>query len=158
MIKKRSLLNSKKTYVVLLLAVMILSAVFWRYRQTIKRVISKELYSLINRNNKVCSCNWNSLELKRDDYKTKHLPGAIKSSNNLFIKNKRILKKQINSNRKDVELKIMLGLFYEEDNNSKAADKIYNELISRFCNLIYNFLEIAIAVLVANFINLDNGL
>jgi tetratricopeptide (TPR) repeat protein len=41
----------------------------------------------------------------------------------------KILKKQINSNRKDVELKIMLGLFYEEDNNSKAADKIYNELI-----------------------------
>ena len=77
MIKKRSLLNSKKTYVVLLLAVMILSAVFWRYRQTIKRVISKELYSLINRNNKVCSCNWNSLELKRDDYKTKHLPGSF---------------------------------------------------------------------------------
>jgi tetratricopeptide (TPR) repeat protein len=41
----------------------------------------------------------------------------------------KILKKQINSNRKDVELKIMLGLFYEEDNNTKSAEKIYNELI-----------------------------
>ncbi|MFM7667727.1 MAG: tetratricopeptide repeat protein [Bacteroidota bacterium] len=41
----------------------------------------------------------------------------------------KILKKQINSNRKDVELKIMLGLFYEEDNNLKSAEKIYSELI-----------------------------
>lgn len=41
----------------------------------------------------------------------------------------KVLKKQINSNRKDVELKIMLGLFYEEDNNLKSAEKIYNELI-----------------------------
>ena len=41
----------------------------------------------------------------------------------------KILKKQINSNRKDVELKIMLGLFYEEDNNFKSAEKIYGELI-----------------------------
>jgi tetratricopeptide (TPR) repeat protein len=41
----------------------------------------------------------------------------------------KLLKKQINSNRKDVELKIMLGLFYEEDNNVKSAEKIYNDLI-----------------------------
>jgi tetratricopeptide (TPR) repeat protein len=41
----------------------------------------------------------------------------------------KILKKQINSNRKDSELKIMLGLFYEEDDNTKSAEKIYNELI-----------------------------
>lgn len=41
----------------------------------------------------------------------------------------KILKRQINSNRKDVELKIMLGLFYEEDKDSKAAEKIYTELI-----------------------------
>jgi tetratricopeptide (TPR) repeat protein len=41
----------------------------------------------------------------------------------------KVLKKQINSNRKDVELKIMLGLFYEVDQNTKAAEKIYNELI-----------------------------
>jgi tetratricopeptide (TPR) repeat protein len=41
----------------------------------------------------------------------------------------KVLKKQINSNRKDVELKIMLGLFYEEDNNFKSAEKIYGELI-----------------------------
>jgi len=41
----------------------------------------------------------------------------------------KILKKQINSNRKDVELKIMLGLFYEEDNSLKSAEKIFSELI-----------------------------
>ncbi|MBM3452065.1 MAG: tetratricopeptide repeat protein [Bacteroidetes bacterium] len=41
----------------------------------------------------------------------------------------KLLKKQINSNRKDVELKIMLGLFYEEDKNTKSAEKIYNELV-----------------------------
>jgi tetratricopeptide (TPR) repeat protein len=41
----------------------------------------------------------------------------------------KVLKKQINSNRKDAELKIMLGMFYEEDSNLKSAEKIYNELI-----------------------------
>ena len=94
--KERNLLKAKRVSVAIILSLLILSPIFWKYRQTIKRVISKELYSLINIDKNVCSCNWNSLELKRDDYKTKHLPGAIKSSNNLFIKNKRILKKQIN--------------------------------------------------------------
>ena len=42
----------------------------------------------------------------------------------------KILKRQINSNRKDVELKIMLGLFYEEDKDIKATEKIFSELIS----------------------------
>ena len=42
----------------------------------------------------------------------------------------KILKRQINSNRKDVELKIMLGLFYEEDKDIKATDKIFSELIA----------------------------
>jgi tetratricopeptide (TPR) repeat protein len=41
----------------------------------------------------------------------------------------KILKKQINANRKDVELKIMLGMFNEEGNDKKAAEKIYTELI-----------------------------
>ena len=142
MIKKRSLLNSKKTYVVLLLAVMILFAVFWRYRQTIKRVISKELYSLINRNNKVCSCNWNSLELKRDDYKTKHLPGAIKSSNNLFIKNKRILNKQINRG-KLIEIENNKGYKIRNLNNSSChltidAYETLKEMGLRFHNELKN--------------------
>lgn len=55
----------------------------------------------------------------------------------------KILKKQINSNRKDVELKIMLGLFYEEDNNSKAADKIYNELIEDLPPIPSQIIELA---------------
>jgi tetratricopeptide (TPR) repeat protein len=55
----------------------------------------------------------------------------------------KILKKQINSNRKDVELKIMLGLFYEEDNNSKAADKIYNELIEDLPPIPNQIIELA---------------
>jgi tetratricopeptide (TPR) repeat protein len=55
----------------------------------------------------------------------------------------KILKKQINSNRKDVELKIMLGLFYEEDNNSKAADKIYNELIEDLPPIPNQIMELA---------------
>jgi tetratricopeptide (TPR) repeat protein len=42
----------------------------------------------------------------------------------------KILKRQINSNRKDVELKIMLGLFYEEDKDIKATEKIFSELIA----------------------------
>jgi tetratricopeptide (TPR) repeat protein len=55
----------------------------------------------------------------------------------------KILKKQINSNRKDVELKIMLGLFYEEDNNLKAADKIYNELIEDLPPIPNQIIELA---------------
>ena len=55
----------------------------------------------------------------------------------------KILKKQINSNRKDVELKIMLGLFYVEDNNSKAADKIYNELIEDLPPIPSQIIELA---------------
>lgn len=55
----------------------------------------------------------------------------------------KILKKQINSNRKDVELKIMLGLFYEEDNNTKAADKIYNELIEDLPPIPSQIIELA---------------
>jgi tetratricopeptide (TPR) repeat protein len=55
----------------------------------------------------------------------------------------KILKKQINSNRKDVELKIMLGLFYEEDHNSKAADKIYNELIEDLPPIPNQIIELA---------------
>lgn len=96
MIKERNSLNVKKTYFALILSLLILSSVFWNYRRIIKREITKEINSLLNRHKNVCSCNWNSLDLKRDDYKTKHLPAAIKSSNNLYIKNKRILKKQIN--------------------------------------------------------------
>ena len=42
----------------------------------------------------------------------------------------KILKRQINSNRKDVELKIMLGQFYEEEKDTKSADKIYADLIA----------------------------
>jgi len=42
----------------------------------------------------------------------------------------KILKRQINSNRKDVELKIMLGQFYEEEKDTKLAEKIYTDLIA----------------------------
>jgi tetratricopeptide (TPR) repeat protein len=55
----------------------------------------------------------------------------------------KILKKQINSNRKDVELKIMLGLFYEEDNNLKSAEKIYNELIDELPPAPNQIIELA---------------
>jgi tetratricopeptide (TPR) repeat protein len=55
----------------------------------------------------------------------------------------KILKKQINSNRKDVELKIMLGLFYEEDNNVKSAEKIYNELIDDLSSVPNQIIELA---------------
>jgi tetratricopeptide (TPR) repeat protein len=55
----------------------------------------------------------------------------------------KILKKQINSNRKDFELKIMLGLFYEEDNNLKAAEKIYNELIEEIPPAPNQIIELA---------------
>jgi len=142
MINERNSLNVKKTYFALILSLLILSPVFWRYRQTIKRVISKELYSLINRNNKVCSCNWNSLDLKRDDYKTKHLPGAIKSSNNLFIKNKRILNKQINTG-KLIEIENNKGYKIRSLNNSSChltidAYETLKEMGVRFHNELKN--------------------
>ena len=38
-----------------------------------------------------CSCNPNSLSLKRDDYKSRHRPAAIRISNNGFIENDKIV-------------------------------------------------------------------
>jgi hypothetical protein len=142
MIKERNSLNVKKTYFAIIFSLLILSPVFWKYRRTIKRVITKEINSLINRDKNVCSCNWNSLELKRDDYKTKHLPGAIKSSNNLFIKNKRILKKQINRG-KLTEIENKKGYKIRSLNNSSChltidAYKTLQEMGIRFHNLHKN--------------------
>jgi tetratricopeptide (TPR) repeat protein len=42
----------------------------------------------------------------------------------------KILKKQSNNNRFDIEYKILLGQFYEENNAVDKAQKIYDELIS----------------------------
>lgn len=50
---------------------------------------------MFNANNNICSCTWNSFELKRDNYKTEHLPNAKKLTNNLFIDDKRDLNKQV---------------------------------------------------------------
>jgi hypothetical protein len=119
MIKGRNILNLKRTYFALILSLLILSPVFWKYSRTIKRVITKEINSLLNRDKNVCSCNWNSLGLKRDDYKTKHLPGAIKSSNNLFIKNKKILNKHINRD-KLIEIENNKGYKIRSLNNSSC--------------------------------------
>ena len=140
MIKRKNILNVKKTYFAIILSLLILSPVFWKYRRTIKRVIKKEIYSLINRDNNVCSCNWNSLELKRDNYKTKHLPGAIKSSNNLFIKNRRVLNKQINRG-KLIEIEDNKGYKIRNLNNSSChltieAYETLQEMGSRFHNLL----------------------
>lgn len=41
----------------------------------------------------------------------------------------KILKKQSNANRFDLEYKVLLGQFYEENNEADKAQKIYNELI-----------------------------
>ena len=140
--KERNLLKAKRVSVAIILSLLILSPIFWKYRQTIKRVISKELYSLINIDKNVCSCNWNSLELKRDDYKTKHLPGAIKSSNNLFIKNKRILKKQINKG-KLIEIENNKGYKIRNLNDSSChltidAYETLKEMGVRFHNELKN--------------------
>ena len=140
--KERNLLKVKRASVAIIISLLILSPVFWKYRRTIKRVITKEINSLINRDKNVCSCNWNSLELKRDDYKSKHLPGAIKSSNNLFIKNKRILNKQINRG-KLIKIENNKGYKIRSLNNSSChltidAYKILKEMGSRFHNLLKN--------------------
>ena len=42
----------------------------------------------------------------------------------------KVLKKQSNNNRFDIEYKILLGQFYEENNAVDKAQKIYDELIS----------------------------
>jgi hypothetical protein len=63
MIKGRNILNLKRTYFALILSLLILSPVFWNYRRTIKRVITKEINSLLNRDKNVCSCNWKSIEV-----------------------------------------------------------------------------------------------
>jgi tetratricopeptide (TPR) repeat protein len=55
----------------------------------------------------------------------------------------KLVKKQINSNRKDVELKIMLGLFYEEDNNVKSAEKIYSDLIDDLAPIPNQIIELS---------------
>ena len=142
MIKRKNILNVKKTYFAIILSLLILSPVFWKYRRTIKRVITKEINPLINRDKNVCSCNWNSLDLKRDDYKTKHLPGAIKSSNNLFIKNRRILNKQINR-CKLIRIENNKGYKIRSLNNSSChltidAYKTLQEMGIRFHNLLKN--------------------
>jgi hypothetical protein len=51
-VKERNLLKVKRVSVVVILSLLILSPVFWKYRRTIKRVILNEIYSLRNRNNK----------------------------------------------------------------------------------------------------------
>jgi hypothetical protein len=140
--KERNLSRAKRVSVAVILSLLIVSPVFWKYRRTIKRVIGNEINALINRDKNVCSCNWNSLELKRDDYKTKHLPGAIKSSNNLFIKNKRILNKQINRG-KLIEIQNDKGYKIRSLNNSSHhltidAYKTLQEMGSRFHNLLKN--------------------
>jgi hypothetical protein len=142
MIKERNLLKAKRVLVAIILSLLILSPVFWKYRRTIKRVIKNEIYSLRNRDKNVCSCNWNSLELKKDDYKIKHLPGAIKSSNNLFIKNKRILNKQIKRG-KLLKIENNKGYKIRSLNNSSChltidAYEILLEMGSRFHNLLKN--------------------
>lgn len=134
--KEKNLLKAKRASIAIILSLLILSPVFWKYRRTIKRVITKEINTLINRDKNVCSCNWNSLELKSDDYKSKHLPGAIKSSNNLFIKNKRILNKQINRG-KLIKIENNKGYKIRSLNNSSChltvdAYKILQEMGSRF--------------------------
>jgi hypothetical protein len=120
-----------------------LSPVIWSHRYTIKKRIKKELFSLFGRkNNNVCSCNWNTLELKRDDYKTKHLPAAIKSSNNLFIENKRLLKKAIKRG-KLIEIEGRIGYKINRLNNSSyhltnEAYSTLQEMGIRFHNLLEN--------------------
>ena len=140
--KERNLLKAKRVSVAIILSLLILSPVFWKYRRTIKRVITKEINSLLKRDKNVCSCNWNSLELKRDDYKTKHLPGAIKSSNNLFIKNRRILNKQINRG-KLIEIENNKGYKIRSLNNSSChltidAYETLKEMGLRFHNEFLN--------------------
>lgn len=142
MIKERNIVKVKRVYIVVILSLLILSPIFWNYRRTIKRVVRNEIYSLINRDKNVCSCNWNSLELKRDDYKTKHLPGAIKSSNNLFIINKKILNKQINRG-KLIEIENNKGYKIRSLNNSSChltydAYETLQEMGIRFHNLLKN--------------------
>ena len=145
MIKKRNLLKVKRVSVVIILSILVLTPVFWKYRRTIKKVLRSEISSLINRDKNVCSCNWNSLELKRDDYKIKHLPGAIKSSNNLFIKNKRILNNQINRG-KLIEIENNKGYKIRSLNNSSChltidAYETLQEMGSRFHNLLKSTTE-----------------
>jgi hypothetical protein len=140
--KERNIFNTKRASVAILVSLLILSPVFWKYRRTIKRVVRNEVYSSINRDKNVCSCNWNSLNLKRDDYKTKHLPGAIKSSDNLFIKNKKILNKQINRG-KLIEIENNKGYKIRNLNDSSShltidAYETLKEMGVRFHNLLKN--------------------
>lgn len=44
----------------------------------------------------------------------------------------KILKKQLNANRDDLEYPILLGEFYEQTNETKSADKLYNQLIEDY--------------------------
>ena len=140
--KDKYLFTVKKVAVLVILSFVLLSPLIWNYRFTIKKVIKKELFSLFGRKNNVCSCNWNSLELKRDDYKTKHLPGAINSSNNLFIKNKRILNKQIKrgklvgiENNKGYKIRRLNNSSYHLTNEAYST---LQEMGIRFHNLLKN--------------------
>lgn len=44
----------------------------------------------------------------------------------------KVLKKQLNNNREDLEYPILLGEFYEQNNETKSAEKIYTQLIDDY--------------------------
>ena len=67
----------------------------WHYRYTLKRIIIYKISFLFKTNNNLCSCTWSSFKLKGDNYKTEHLPNAMRQTNNLFIDDKRDLNKQV---------------------------------------------------------------
>jgi hypothetical protein len=140
--KDKNLFTVKKVAVLVILSFVLLSPLIWNYRFTIKKIIKKELFSLFGKKNNICSCNWETLELKRDDYKTKHLPVAIKSSNNLFIKNQRILNKQLRRG-KLIRIQNNVGYSIRSLKNSSChltvdAYEILKEIGIRFHNLLKN--------------------
>lgn len=135
--------TNKKIIIIFILGCFLLSTpLIWQFRHRIKRIVIYELSLLFNGNKNICSCTWNSFKLKRDNYKTEHLPNAKKLTNNLFIDDKRDLNRQVGRG-KLLKIENNAGYKIRYLNNSSKhltpyAYKILKEMGRRYQDKVKN--------------------
>jgi hypothetical protein len=128
--------SKNKKYLIVSLSMLLLIALFViPMRQKIYNKFNRYFYKQIYSNSK-CSTNWNTVDVERDDYKTKHLPAAIKLTDNKFIASNKQLNLLLHSNKllpvnNDVGFEVR-KLKYSSNNLHPVALKRLKELGTRF--------------------------